>query len=75
MTGIQGRSHKQQLNDFKETRILEIESGRTRSHIGELTFKRLWICRKTDYGMNESLHKGEGACVLSLRKLTLFRKT
>jgi len=32
MTGRQGRRHKQLLDDLKEMRILETESGSTRSH-------------------------------------------
>ena len=38
--------------------MLEIERGSTGSHCVEnWLWKRLWTCRKTDYGMNE-LHSG-----------------
>jgi hypothetical protein len=39
---------------FWHERILEIEKGSTRSHsVQNCLRKRLWACRKADYGMNE----------------------
>jgi hypothetical protein len=53
MTGRRGRKRKQLLDDLKgKEKILEIESGSTRSHSMENSlWKRLRTCRKTDYGM------------------------
>ena len=49
--------------DVKETlrkeMILEIESVRTRSHtVEDLMKKSLWICRQTEYGINECEREG-----------------
>jgi hypothetical protein len=50
-----GRRCKQLMDDIKE-KILETERGCTRSHnVENLLWKRLWTCRKTDYGMNVSI--------------------
>jgi hypothetical protein len=53
--GRRRRRHKELLDGFKEKEmILEIERGTTRSQSVENSlWKRLWTCRKTDYGMNE----------------------
>ena len=57
MTGRGGRRHKQLLGDLNgKERILEIEIGRTRTHrVQNWPWKRLWVCRKTDYWIH-SLH-------------------
>jgi len=48
-TGRRGRRRKQLLD-----RILETQRRSTRSHSVENSlWKRLWICRETDYGMNK----------------------
>jgi hypothetical protein len=45
-----GRRRKQLLGDLRKTNLLVLESGGTRSHRGENSlWKRLWVCRKTDY--------------------------
>jgi len=39
---------------INETVVIEIERGSTRSHFVENSLrKRLWTCRKEDYGMYE----------------------
>ena len=55
VTGRQGRRIKQLLNEFKKTKgVLEIERGNNRSLCVENSLsKRLWTCRKIDYGQNE----------------------
>jgi hypothetical protein len=54
VTGRQGRRRNQVLDDVKETRrYWELkEEARERTLEGSL-WKRLWTCRKRDYGMNE----------------------
>jgi len=53
--GRQGRRHKHLLDNRKEVvKLLEFESGSIRSlSLKSLLFKRLWICPKKDYIMNE----------------------
>ena len=55
VTGRLGRRSKQLLEDVKEKeRVLEIESGSSRSHCVEKSvWKRLWTCCKTDCEVNE----------------------
>ena len=74
VTGIQGRSHKQQLNDLKETRgYWKLKAEELDRTLENSLLKGYGSVVR--HGMNESLHKGEGACVLSPRKPTLFSKT
>ena len=55
MTGREEKRRKQLLDD---ERILEIERGSTRPHCAEKwLWKRLWTCRKTDYGRNERMNE------------------
>jgi hypothetical protein len=55
MTGRRGRRRKQLPDDLKETKgYWKFERRSTRSHSVENSlWKRLWICRETDCGMNE----------------------
>jgi hypothetical protein len=54
--GRRGRRRKELLDVFKETRgYCKLREGSTRSYCVENSlWKRLWTCRKADWGMNES---------------------
>ena len=57
VTGRRRRRCKQLLDDLEETRgyLLYIARGSTSSHCLENSlWKRLWTCRKTDYGITTS---------------------
>jgi len=51
VTGRRGRRRRKLLDDLEEKeRILSFEGGSSGSHYVESSrWKRLWICRKTDY--------------------------
>jgi hypothetical protein len=55
VTQKQGRRRKKLLDNLKETgRYWKLKKISSRSHSLENSlWKRLWTCRKTDYGMNE----------------------
>jgi hypothetical protein len=55
MTGRRGRRRIKLLDDLQDNeRIMVIERGSTRSYSVENSLcKRLWTCRKTDYGMKQ----------------------
>jgi hypothetical protein len=62
VTGRQGRRRKQLLNGLKEKRGL-LERGSTRSHsLQNSLWNKLWICRKTDCGVNEWWVTGYWVC-------------
>ena len=54
VTGRRGKRRKELLDELKGDIRYWKQRGSTRSHSLENSFwKRLWTCRKTDYGLNE----------------------
>jgi hypothetical protein len=53
--GRLGRRRKQLLNDLKQnSKYCKLKKRNTIFHsVGNSLWKRLWICRKADYGINE----------------------